>query len=383
VTICSLKQGSYDDISITVNGCQSATGVNVTLTTVPTPAVVVASVVNPSCSGADGSITFNFTNVADGNYTVNFDGGSFGFIAVSSGAGTITGLAQGTYSNIKVDITGCSTSDGVNLELECITPIADDENVTISEDTPVTASAVTGDVDSNGTIIASTIILIDPNDPTHTGNSSTPLVIPGEGTYTVDTNGNVTFTPEPNYNGVSRSYYTEEDNDGNLSNIATTTVTVTPVNDGPIAVDDVESIGSGSTLTATVVTNDTPDPEGDNMAYTVVTGTEPIQTNEGTLTFNPDSRQLSRILMPAVLKDFGLISSLEDLIKRVDQNSDIKFGFYANKNDIRFDQTIEVTIFRIVQEAINNIIKHSNAIEANIQLMVHNKSILLTIEDNG
>jgi two-component system sensor histidine kinase NreB len=96
-----------------------------------------------------------------------------------------------------------------------------------------------------------------------------------------------------------------------------------------------------------------------------------------------DSRQLSHILMPAVLKDFGLPSSLEDLIKRVDQNSDIKFSFYTNKNDIRFDQTIEVNIFRIVQEAINNIIKHSNATVANIQLMVYDKSLLLTIEDNG
>ncbi|MFY0653953.1 MAG: tandem-95 repeat protein [Cyclobacteriaceae bacterium] len=284
----SAMAGTYNNLTINVVDCESVDDVDVTVAEAPVPTLSVESTTQPSCNGSDGSITFSFTNVADGDYPVTFDGGSFGTVEVVSGEATISDLSQGTYDNITVEISGCSSPDGVSLELDCSPPIADDENVTISEDTPVTVSAVTGDIDPDGTIIPSTIILTDPNDPSNVGDSSTPVVIEGEGIYEVDINGNVTFTPEPNYNGVSRVNYTVEDNDGNLSNIATITVTVTPLNDGPEAVDDVESIGPDETLTATVVPNDVPDPEGDDVTYTTVSGTEPDETTEGTLTFNPD-----------------------------------------------------------------------------------------------
>ncbi|MEQ6118213.1 Ig-like domain-containing protein, partial [Reichenbachiella sp. MALMAid0571] len=287
-TISGLSAGVYNNISITESGCSSVADIDVTLSDGVTPTLSISSTTNPTCNGADGSITFSFTNVDDGDYPVTFDGGSFGNITVASGSGTISGISQGTYNNISIAVSGCSSVDGVSIVLDCNPPIADDENVTIAEDTPVTVSAVTGDIDPDGTVIASTIVLTDPNNPSNVGNSSTPVVIVGEGTFTVDVNGNVTFTPELNFNGISRVNYTIEDNEGNLSNIATITVTVTPLNDGPEAIDDVESIGPEETLSASVVPNDTADPEGDNVSYSVVSGTTPDETTEGTLTFNPD-----------------------------------------------------------------------------------------------
>ncbi|MEQ9285952.1 MAG: Ig-like domain-containing protein, partial [Cyclobacteriaceae bacterium] len=287
-TISGVSAGTYQNLSITVSGCTSVEDVDVVLEDGPVPGLTVASTTSPTCSGTDGSITFTFTNVEDGDYAVTFDGGSFGNLSVVSGEGTISNISQGTYNNITIDVATCSSTDGVNVVLNCNPPVADDENVTISEDTPVTVSAVTGDFDPDGSIVPSTIVLTDPNDPSNTGNSSTPLVIAGEGTYVVDTEGRVTFTPELNFNGVSRVNYTVEDNEGNLSNIATITVTVTPVNDGPEAIDDVESVNPGQVLTSSVGPNDVADPEGDNVSYSVVGGTSPNETSEGTLSFNPD-----------------------------------------------------------------------------------------------
>ena len=287
--VAGTKITSATTVTITVEDeTGNSTTCTVDLEVDSPPTLSITSTISPSCNGSDGSITFSFTNVSDGDYPVAFDGGSFGNVTVASGSGTISGISQGTYNNISIAVTGCSSNDGINIELDCKPPIADDENVTIAEDTPVTVSAVTGDIDPDGTVIPSTIVLTDPNNPSNVGNSSTPVVIVGEGTYTVDVNGNVTFTPELNFNGVSRINYTIEDNDGNLSNIATITVTVTPLNDGPEAIDDVESIGPGETLSASVVPNDTADPEGDNVSYSVVGGTTPNETTEGTLSFNPD-----------------------------------------------------------------------------------------------
>uniref|UniRef100_UPI00404AAE43 Ig-like domain-containing protein n=1 Tax=Fulvivirga sp. TaxID=1931237 RepID=UPI00404AAE43 len=166
-------------------------------------------------------------------------------------------------------------------------PVADNETVTTNEDTPITVDVLVGDTDVDGTIDPATVVLIDPSNAANTGNSSTPLVIVGEGTYTVDNTGKVTFTPELNYNGSAKVFYTVNDNDGATSNVARLDITVTPVNDGPLAVDDVESTGPGVTLNATVVTNDGPDPEGNSVTHSIV-GASPNTTTEGTLTFRAD-----------------------------------------------------------------------------------------------
>ncbi len=120
-------------------------------------------------------------------------------------------------------------------------PVANDDsasNPSPVSDTNTTTVPLIGDndTDPDGTIDPSTIILIDPNDATNTGDSTNPLVIAGEGTWSVDTSGNVVFDPDPALTtDPTPINYTVEDNDGNTSNEATLTVTY---GGAPVANDD-------------------------------------------------------------------------------------------------------------------------------------------------
>ncbi|MCK7460628.1 MAG: Ig-like domain-containing protein [Sphingobacterium sp.] len=67
----------------------------------------------------------------------------------------------------------------------------------------------------------------------------TTFTVAGQGTYAVDASGVVTFTPAANYNGTATPVnYRVNDNSGATSNTATITITVTAVNDPPVAVND-------------------------------------------------------------------------------------------------------------------------------------------------
>lgn len=98
-----------------------------------------------------------------------------------------------------------------------------------------------------------------------------------------------------------------------------------------------------------------------------------------------DSRVVAYSLMPQAIVDFGLVSSCEALVELMNKTIDkTLFSFIHNLGDKRIEnQQIEITLYRIVQEAVNNIIKHAKASKVDIQLKDYNDIILLTIEDNG
>lgn len=98
-----------------------------------------------------------------------------------------------------------------------------------------------------------------------------------------------------------------------------------------------------------------------------------------------DSRVVAYSLMPQAILDFGLASSCENLVELMNKTIDrTLFSFIHNFGEKRIDnQQIEITLYRIVQEAINNIIKHAKATNVDIQLKNYDDIILLTIEDNG
>ncbi|MEP4831561.1 MAG: Ig-like domain-containing protein, partial [Cyclobacteriaceae bacterium] len=107
-------------------------------------------------------------------------------------------------------------------------PVAvDDPSNELVEDGNITVSTVgANDTDVDGTIDASTIILIDPSNPSNTGNRLSDLIIAGVGTYAVDISGNVTFTPESGFTGDASVNYTIDDNEGATSNSAEIGITV-------------------------------------------------------------------------------------------------------------------------------------------------------------
>ena len=96
-----------------------------------------------------------------------------------------------------------------------------------------------------------------------------------------------------------------------------------------------------------------------------------------------DMRNISRDLMPKVLSDFGLAAALENLCRSVNDSNKLKVGYYTSVREKRYDNALELGLFRIGQELINNAIKHSDASIVNVQLIEHTDSLVLMVEDNG
>jgi signal transduction histidine kinase len=93
-------------------------------------------------------------------------------------------------------------------------------------------------------------------------------------------------------------------------------------------------------------------------------------------------RKLSQVLRPVILDDFGLDSGLRWLCERSTQRTGIPVHYTSNTQD-RFTEGIETHLFRITQEALTNIARHSEAKEAWVDLQVSGNRIRLSIQDNG
>ncbi|MCX7944113.1 MAG: GAF domain-containing protein [Deltaproteobacteria bacterium] len=96
-----------------------------------------------------------------------------------------------------------------------------------------------------------------------------------------------------------------------------------------------------------------------------------------------DIRKISYELRPPTLEEMGLISALRWLIDQL-KNPNIKISLGTNlPSGIKFPYPVQVQIFRIAQEALTNILKHSNATEANLFLYENERSFFMEINDNG
>lgn len=95
-------------------------------------------------------------------------------------------------------------------------------------------------------------------------------------------------------------------------------------------------------------------------------------------------RGISHQMMPRVLGELGLIPALEDMLNKSLGLTDIAFEFeHHNVSDQRFDERIEISLYRICQELINNIIKHAEAKAVSVQLLKTKTHLVLVVEDNG
>jgi two-component system NarL family sensor kinase len=96
-----------------------------------------------------------------------------------------------------------------------------------------------------------------------------------------------------------------------------------------------------------------------------------------------DLRHMSRTLNSEIIKKGGLKKSIEMQIGYLQRGGKINTQLNVNGEHIILDETKEVFLFRIVQEAVNNIIRHANATVINISLNYSNNALKLKIEDNG
>ena len=87
--------------------------------------------------------------------------------------------------------------------------------------------------------------------------------------------------------------------------------------------------------------------------------------------------------MPEALLRFGLKDALQDYCDHLQQGSPLTIHFQAYGMDDRLHRHVEVILFRIVQELLNNIVRHAAATEAIVQLVRDEDRLHLTVEDNG
>lgn len=96
-----------------------------------------------------------------------------------------------------------------------------------------------------------------------------------------------------------------------------------------------------------------------------------------------DVRLISHNLMPAELADLGLNYALDQAARRFENASGIRFLFLASGTHRALDEAAELTVYRLVLELMQNIVKHSGATEATVQMVYQESSLHITVEDNG
>lgn len=143
-------------------------------------------------------------------------------------------------------------------------PKANTDSATTSEDTPVTLDPRANDTDVDGDSLTITF-----------------ASNPNRGSTVINADGTVTYTPDPNLNGSDSFLYTISDDMGGTWS-ATVSVTVTPVNDPPVANNDIPSVQEDTPVTINVLSNDS-DIDGDTLTVTLLT-----QPTHGTAVLNPD-----------------------------------------------------------------------------------------------
>ena len=218
------------------------------------------------------------------NGTVTLAGGTVTFTP----AANYNGPASFTYT--LSDGNGGTDTATVNITIDPLNdgPVAVDDSATTDEDEPLVLPAA--DLTTN-----------DSAGPTNESGQTltvTSVSSPTHGTVTLVA-GTVTFTPAANYNGPASFTYTLSDGNGG-TDTATVNITIDPVNDGPVAVNDAYDADEDQTLTADgqgvnppdVLSNDT-DVDGDQLTVTDAVSVEPgIQPvdgpNNGTLTLESD-----------------------------------------------------------------------------------------------
>lgn len=94
-------------------------------------------------------------------------------------------------------------------------------------------------------------------------------------------------------------------------------------------------------------------------------------------------RQIAHNMMPEVLMKLGLTNALKDLCDNITAGKLLRVSLEVHGMNKRLNATTEIMLFRIVQELLNNIIKHANATEAIIQFIRETERLSVTVEDNG
>jgi signal transduction histidine kinase len=96
-----------------------------------------------------------------------------------------------------------------------------------------------------------------------------------------------------------------------------------------------------------------------------------------------DLRTISHHLMPSSFEEKGLVKVVEESIEMANRQSKIYFIFVCNGEEKRQNLDTEINIYRIIKELVNNVLKHSEAKQAVVQLIFFDDFLYVSVEDNG
>ena len=96
-----------------------------------------------------------------------------------------------------------------------------------------------------------------------------------------------------------------------------------------------------------------------------------------------DTRNISHNLMPPDFDKTSLENILSNYYARLRSDSGIRFQFYSSGEKLEFDKRTELVIYRILMELTGNIIKHSGATDATVQMIYYDDQLEMMVEDNG
>ncbi|MBE4277407.1 tandem-95 repeat protein, partial [Vibrio parahaemolyticus] len=222
----------------------------------------------------DLNTAFSDVDNVDGELTFSVSGNSNVLVSIENGIATISPTADWNGSEIltfkATDPSGESISQTVNFTVAPVADIVADK-ATVVEDTPTIIKVLGNDTFEGGDQVVS----LDTNNG------------PANGTVSVNPDGSVTYTPNDNYHGTDSFTYIVTS--GGVSESTTVNVDVTPVNDAPVAKDDIATTQEDTAVTIDVLTNDT-DVDGDKLSIesaSVPKEQGTVEVVDGKLVFTP------------------------------------------------------------------------------------------------
>ncbi|MFW1396605.1 tandem-95 repeat protein, partial [Vibrio parahaemolyticus] len=222
----------------------------------------------------DLNTVFSDVDNVDGELKFSVSGNSNIQVAIVNGIATITPTADWngseTLTFTATDPSGESVSQTVDFT---VTPVADivADKATVVEDTPTIIKVLGNDTFES----TDKVVSLDADNG------------PKNGTVIVNNDGTVTYTPDDNY--VGKDTFTYVVTSGGVSESTTVEVNVTPVNDAPVAKDDIATTQEDTAVTIDVLSNDT-DVDGDKLSIQSATVPEAqgkVEIVDGKLVFTP------------------------------------------------------------------------------------------------
>lgn len=94
-------------------------------------------------------------------------------------------------------------------------------------------------------------------------------------------------------------------------------------------------------------------------------------------------RRISNDLLPAVLIEFGLLTAVKSICDEISDSSGLSINLSSSGDFSKLSNRISIYVFRIMQETLNNVVKHAQATKAYIYLGCNNEYLTVRIADNG